>query len=202
MLRAGDRDRERIAEMLRLAVGEGRISVDELTERLDRVYGARTFGELDAVVADLPEAAGGLSRPAAPPVSRSHSSAPGSQPALPGDVLRLHTRGTRAIRQVGRWTVPRQIIVDCTWRTAVIDFRQAACPHREVDMRVECHSPFGDVIIRVPIGWQVVSEEMTSGGWVRLLRVHNRPPEPLGPDGVVVRLSGHISGDVWVRYRR
>ncbi|WP_182898304.1 DUF1707 domain-containing protein [Microbispora sp. H10830] len=40
--RAGDRDRDRVAERLRAAVGEGRITLDELTERLDRVYTART----------------------------------------------------------------------------------------------------------------------------------------------------------------
>ncbi|MFJ2034325.1 DUF1707 domain-containing protein [Streptosporangium sp. NPDC087985] len=182
-LRAGDRDRERIAEMLRVAAGEGRISVQELTERLDRVYGARTFGELDAIVADLPQ--------------EEREIQPSGQ-----DVLRLHSRGTHAIRQTGRWTAPARINVDCTWRTAVIDFREAICPHREIAMHVHCLSPFGDIIIRVPVGWQVISDEMTSGGWIRLLRVHNRLPEPPSPDGVVLRLSGHISGDIWVRYHR
>ena len=53
-LRASDADRERIAERLRHATGEGRLSPDELEERLEAVFAARTYGELDAVVADLP----------------------------------------------------------------------------------------------------------------------------------------------------
>jgi hypothetical protein len=53
-LRASDADREQIAERLRRAAGEGRILAEELEERLEAAFSARTYGELDAVVADLP----------------------------------------------------------------------------------------------------------------------------------------------------
>ncbi len=53
-LRASDADREQVAERLRNATGEGRLLADELEERLGAVFAARTYGELDAVVADLP----------------------------------------------------------------------------------------------------------------------------------------------------
>jgi hypothetical protein len=53
-LRASDADREQIAERLRRAAGEGRILAEELEERLEAVFSSRTYGELDAVVADLP----------------------------------------------------------------------------------------------------------------------------------------------------
>jgi len=53
-LRASDADREQIADRLRRAAGEGRILAEELEERLEAVFSARTYGELDAVVADLP----------------------------------------------------------------------------------------------------------------------------------------------------
>jgi Domain of unknown function (DUF1707) len=53
-LRASDADREQIAERLRHAAGEGRLLAEELEERLEAVFSARTYGELDAVVADLP----------------------------------------------------------------------------------------------------------------------------------------------------
>ena len=43
-----------IAERLRRAMGEGRLLAEELEERLEAVFTARTYGELDAVVADLP----------------------------------------------------------------------------------------------------------------------------------------------------
>jgi DUF1707 SHOCT-like domain len=53
-LRASDADRERIAERLRHATAEGRLLAEELEERLERTFAARTYGELDAVVSDLP----------------------------------------------------------------------------------------------------------------------------------------------------
>ncbi|WP_116026707.1 DUF1707 SHOCT-like domain-containing protein [Thermomonospora umbrina] len=55
-MRASDADRDRVAEELREHCATGRITLDELQERLDAVYGARTHGDLDRVTADLPEA--------------------------------------------------------------------------------------------------------------------------------------------------
>jgi hypothetical protein len=57
-LRASDAERERVAEHLRAAAGEGRLSADELEERLERAFGARTEGELTPLLADLPAATG------------------------------------------------------------------------------------------------------------------------------------------------
>lgn len=53
-MRAADADRERIAQWLRHALDEGRLTLDELDLRLRDVYAAKTFGELDQLVADLP----------------------------------------------------------------------------------------------------------------------------------------------------
>ena len=53
-LRASDADRERVAEALRQHHVDGRLDTEELTQRIDRVYAAKTFGELDAITADLP----------------------------------------------------------------------------------------------------------------------------------------------------
>jgi hypothetical protein len=61
-LRASDEDRERIADRLRHAAGEGRLLTEELEERLGAAFSSRTYGELDAVVSDLP----------APPDERRH----------------------------------------------------------------------------------------------------------------------------------
>ncbi|RKS76118.1 uncharacterized protein DUF1707 [Actinomadura pelletieri DSM 43383] len=54
-IRASDADRDRVAESLRDHCGEGRITVDELQERLEAVYAAKTLGELQDVTFDLPE---------------------------------------------------------------------------------------------------------------------------------------------------
>ena len=53
-LRASDADRDRIAERLREAAAEGRLLAHELEQRLGVALRARTYGELDAVVSDLP----------------------------------------------------------------------------------------------------------------------------------------------------
>jgi hypothetical protein len=52
-LRASDAERDRAADQLRQAAGDGRLTVDELDERLTRCYGARTVGELAALTLDV-----------------------------------------------------------------------------------------------------------------------------------------------------
>lgn len=53
-VRAADADRERIAERLRTSHAEGRLDLGEFQERLERCYEAKTLGQLDALVSDLP----------------------------------------------------------------------------------------------------------------------------------------------------
>ncbi len=56
-VRASDAERERTATLLRDHAGAGRITPEELSDRLDVAYAARTVAELDALLADLPPAA-------------------------------------------------------------------------------------------------------------------------------------------------
>jgi hypothetical protein len=53
-MRAADADRQRVAEQLRAALGEGRLDLHEYDERLQRAYAAKTYGDLDGLLADLP----------------------------------------------------------------------------------------------------------------------------------------------------
>jgi uncharacterized protein DUF1707 len=53
-LRASDADRERVIERLRQAAAEGRLLTEELEQRLEAALSARTYAQLDAVIADLP----------------------------------------------------------------------------------------------------------------------------------------------------
>lgn len=62
-LRASDADREQAVEALRQHHAEGRLTVEELTERTERAYTARTLGDLDALATDLPP----IQPPAPPP---------------------------------------------------------------------------------------------------------------------------------------
>ena len=70
--RASDADREQVAERLRVAATEGRLEAEEFEERLATAFSARTYGELDRVVADLP----------APPAPRRREPAFGLRPGV------------------------------------------------------------------------------------------------------------------------
>ncbi len=54
ILRASDADRELVTQRLQRASTEGRLAADELEQRVGRALSARTYGELDAIVDDLP----------------------------------------------------------------------------------------------------------------------------------------------------
>ncbi len=53
-LRAGDADREATGERLRVHHAEGRLDAEEFQERIDRCHQAKTVGELEQLVTDLP----------------------------------------------------------------------------------------------------------------------------------------------------
>jgi hypothetical protein len=86
-LRASDADRERAVELLRGHAAVGRLTVEELDDRCSRAFAARTFGELDALTADLP--------PIAPP--------PAAVPP-PAPVPRHEPRGRLPF--AGNWRAP------------------------------------------------------------------------------------------------
>ncbi len=54
MMRISDSDRHQVAEILRQAAGEGRIDIEELDERLEATYAARTYADLVPITLDLP----------------------------------------------------------------------------------------------------------------------------------------------------
>jgi hypothetical protein len=54
-LRASDEDRDRVAADIREHYAQGRLDRAELDERLKETFSVKTVGELDALVADLPE---------------------------------------------------------------------------------------------------------------------------------------------------
>lgn len=66
-LRAADTDRDSVAERLATAMSQGRLQADEYHQRLEHAYAARTYADLDRLVADLPVPA----RPGAPASQRT-----------------------------------------------------------------------------------------------------------------------------------
>lgn len=86
-IRASDADRERVAAALREHLAAGRLTLDEFSDRLDKAYAARTAGELDEIMSDLPGA--DLQQLAEAPARRPVGSPPSTRrppgpPAWPG----------------------------------------------------------------------------------------------------------------------
>src|SRR5215468_11188257 len=80
--RASHQDRDRVVEILRVAAGDGRLTAEELDERLEAALTARTVGELAVLTTDLPAA----------------GQAPGTAVPAPKDVIRLDCRSGSAKR--------------------------------------------------------------------------------------------------------
>jgi hypothetical protein len=55
-MRAGDSDRQAVADKLKQALDEGRLDLAEYDERLQRAYAAKTYGDLKGLLDDLPAA--------------------------------------------------------------------------------------------------------------------------------------------------
>lgn len=101
-MRIGDADREHIAALLQRAVGQGMLTLDEFSDRMDAAMAARTRGELDAVVADLP----------------------GTRPAEQTAAAPLHATMS-SIKRSGTWLVPELVTVRSRLSSVGLDFTQA-----------------------------------------------------------------------------
>ncbi|GAB2916027.1 DUF1707 SHOCT-like domain-containing protein [Streptomyces mayteni] len=107
-VRASDADRDRIADILREALAEGRIDAEEHEERIDAVYRAKTLAELEPLIGDLP--AGQRHVPAAPspgggPRPAARPSGHGLQMSGPKNVVAVLSGASRQ----GRWRVGGKI---------------------------------------------------------------------------------------------
>lgn len=82
-MRVGDAEREAAAAELREHYASGRLTLDELNERVDKAFAATTRGDLNALMTDLPSARPGWSSAGASGPSGS-SALPGGAPGAPG----------------------------------------------------------------------------------------------------------------------
>ena len=93
-LRASDAGRERFTETLRQHHVDGRLTADELAERTERAYAARTFGDLDALAVDLPPLPSTTPAPSPGP-GPLPGQPPGWDPDAPGLPTRMRPTGPR-----------------------------------------------------------------------------------------------------------
>ncbi|HSX96608.1 MAG TPA: DUF1707 domain-containing protein [Streptomyces sp.] len=166
-LRASDADRDRIADLLRDALAEGRLTAEEHAERVEGVLAARTVGELDVFVRDLPagQAARRTGPVYVPPVSSvPNRPTPGAIPLDPDD--RLVAVFSASMRK-GRFRAGRRIHAYAIFGSVEIDLSEAIFEHRQV--MIKAISVFGSVEVRVP---ENVSLRGSGGGILGNFEVH------------------------------
>lgn len=188
-LRASDADRDRIADMLREALAEGRLTADEHAERVEGVLAAKTVGELQAFVRDLPAA---HERRAAPAAAPGRPPA-GAIPADPDDnVVAVFSSAVRR----GRWRAGRRIHAYAVFGTVEIDLTEALFEYQQVV--IKAFSVFGNVEVRVP---ENVSLRGTGGAVLGNFEVDSLDSPQ--PDAPVVYVDGWaVLGNVEGRPKR
>jgi hypothetical protein len=177
MTRASDAEREAVVARLRDAAGEGRLTVEELAERIDAAYAARTRAELEPLTADLPapQERSGFT-PAVAPAAGPPAPARAASPLVFG----ILGGGDRT----GRWRVPSRMTVINVMGGADLDLREAVLETPEVEITV--WSVMGGSTITVPEGVHVELDgfALMGGNDLRLDPTHAGAP----PGAPVVRV--------------
>jgi len=174
-LRASHSDRDQVVELLRVAAGDGRLSPEELDDRLERALTARTYAELAALTTDLPATPGAVVPPGA-----------GAVGVTPKDLVRIHVHGS-GVRRDGRWVVPKELDVKVKGGAVTLDFTEAVITQPLLRITAEVNG--GELRLITTPGIAVDAGDLSvHGGSVTL-------PEPPGP-GVPVYLRVEIAGSV------
>jgi hypothetical protein len=172
-VRASDVERERVALVLRDHAVAGRLSLEELSARLEEAYAARTLAELERVTRELPDTPSPTIRP---------------RPARLSGVLFGH------VERKGRWRVARRNVSLVAWGDLDLDLRHAQIESGAVTLVLLVL--FGNADVYVPEGLEVDVGGLTVFGhrhdWGR--DVPGRPDAPL----VRVRIFSLFgTADVW-----
>ena len=168
----GDREREAVVEMLQHAAAEGRLRLEDFSDRVGTVLAADSIEQLEDATAGVDTTPDVRT---AGPVS--------SVVALLGDR-----------RQVGRWRLPRSLRAYGLFGDVHLDLRDVVVGDDVVD--IHAMTFFGNLCVDVPEGVEVElgGFDVLGDRELRLARVPRRPGTPL------IRISAHgIVGDVDVR---
>jgi hypothetical protein len=166
-LRASHADRDQVVELLQVAAGDGRLSAEELDDRLERALTARTYAELAALTADLPATSGTVVVP------------PGAVAAsvTPKDLVRIH------------WVVPKELDVLAKGGSVTLDFTEAVITQPLLRITAEVRG--GGLRLITRPGIVVDADDISMhGGSVTL-------PEPTGPGVPVqlrIEIAGSVHG--------
>ncbi len=172
-LRASDEDREEAVAVLREHAVAGRLTLEEFTERMSNAYGARTSGELDELVRDLPA-----------------SGAPASRRRPTRFVLSVFGSNERD----GRIRVRRRVTCITLFGNVDLDLRQATLEQDVVT--IVALGMFGAIDVYVPEGVEVDLHGLALAGHKRA-RGNDAPPRPGTPLARVLAISLFAGIDVW-----
>ncbi|GII22333.1 hypothetical protein Pme01_19300 [Planosporangium mesophilum] len=178
-MRLSDADRERVVGWLNAAVTEGRLTLAEFEERVDAVLRAKTYGEVEPHLADLPV-----------------GMASGGRPSR--DLVELRSTAASLTRR-GRWAVPRRLVVRNKAGSVKLDFAEAVIDHPVVEIDVNVLA--GNTVLILPAGATADIDD------VRMTAGHARSTVPASydvPDGRprFVVTGSQKAGNLTVRYRR
>jgi hypothetical protein len=146
LVRVSDAEREQVAEILREAAGQGRITVDELETRLEVGYSAKTYADLAAVTGDLPVQ--GSSALASAGGSAFPAQRVGGTPKRRWCVALLS-----GARRRGAWVVPADYTAVAVMGGVDLDLREARFSAHTVT--IHAFALMGGVNILVPDGIDV-----------------------------------------------
>lgn len=130
-LRISDDDRHQVAEVLRRAAGEGRIDLEELEERLEATYSAKTYGEIVPITADLPVRTTDA-LPGPPPLSPPAVRPAARRPAVPAATYENSLSVMGDCTRRGVWRMPEQHTAFSLMGSVTLDLREAELAAREV----------------------------------------------------------------------
>ncbi|MGW3100796.1 DUF1707 SHOCT-like domain-containing protein [Streptomyces sp. NPDC001100] len=191
-LRASDADRDRIADILRDALAEGRLSADEHAERVEGVLSAKTVGELEVFIQDLPAAHGHRA------TAQSYSPAPNrpTEGAIPVEADENVVAVFSSAMRKGRWRAGRRMHAYAVFGNVEIDLSEAIFEYQQVV--IKAISVFGNVEIRVP---ENVSLRGTGGGVLGNFEVDTL--DSLEPDAPVIYVDGWaVLGNIEAKPKR
>ena len=182
-MRVSDADRHRVAEVLREAAGEGRLDLDELSDRLEAAYAAKVYADLVPLLVDLPtgqlDLAGG-SLPVRPP---STSTTPGTLPPVRYDssIAIMGAQDRKGVWQVGPTHTAFAMMAGVD-----LDLREAVFTAPEVV--ITAVAVMGGIDIVVDAHTQVVIDGIGIMGAFEQAR--DRVAPEVGPGSPVVRVKG------------
>lgn len=189
-MRVSDADRDQVAAVLREAAAEGRLTFEELDERLDRTYNAQVYADLTPLLADLPSDGHGVPGGVQAPAGASVAANGGGQPLV------INAKGDHATRK-GDWEVPARVEANARWGSCKLDLRRARLTSPVTEIWIDVTGGSGDIIL--PDG--ATAEIDVDASWFGTLASQVDSVRKHGVPHVVV--TGEAKGgELRVRYKK